>query len=74
MCAFKPDVLRGECPRDLVRDAVAGAGDTFLATMGMAAAAGQSLQDAAKAGFHGGGDGSRKEGTAVCTADELMRM
>ncbi len=59
--------------RSCARPRVAGAGDTFLATMGMAAAAGQSLQDAAKLASTAAGMVVDKEGTAVCTADELMR-
>lgn len=59
--------------RSCARPRVAGAGDTFLATMGLAAAAGQSLPDAARLASTAAGLVVDKECTAVCTAEELMR-
>ncbi len=68
----------GEAPwrvsaKSCARPRVAGAGDTFLATMGLAAAAGQSLQNAARLASTAAGLVVDKEGTAVCSAEELLR-
>lgn len=59
--------------RTCMRPRVAGAGDTFLAAMGLAVAAGEPIADAATLASAAAGLVVDKEGTAVCTADELVR-
>ncbi len=55
------------------RPRVAGAGDTFIATMGLAVAAGEPLANAARLASQAAGCVVDKEGTATCSIDELLR-
>lgn len=55
------------------RPEVAGAGDTFLATLCLAVAAGESNASAAQLATHAACLVVDKEGTATCSASELLR-
>jgi rfaE bifunctional protein kinase chain/domain len=73
MALFEPDVPTAHIPivgSDQIAD-VTGAGDTVIATMTLALAAGAQLIEAAQLANHAGGLVVMKRGTATVSADEL---
>jgi rfaE bifunctional protein kinase chain/domain len=75
MALFEPGVPTTHVPihgSDQVAD-VTGAGDTVIATMTMALAAGASFYEAARLANYAGGLVVMKRGTATVSADELRR-
>jgi rfaE bifunctional protein kinase chain/domain len=75
MALFQPDVPTVHIPisgSDQVTD-VTGAGDTVIATMTLALAAGASLEDAARLANYAGGVVVMKRGTATVSRAELQQ-
>jgi rfaE bifunctional protein kinase chain/domain len=75
MALFEPDKPTVHIPihgSDQIAD-VTGAGDTVMATMTLALAAGASFEDAARLANFAGGVVVMKRGTATVSADELAR-
>jgi rfaE bifunctional protein kinase chain/domain len=75
MALFEPDKATVHIPihgSDQIAD-VTGAGDTVMATMTLALAAGASFEDAARLANFAGGLVVMKRGTATVSADELAR-
>jgi len=73
MALFEPDQPTTHIPifgSDQIAD-VTGAGDTVIAAMTLALAAGASFLDAAKLANYAGGIVVMKRGTATVSADEL---
>ena len=73
MALFEPDTPTIHIPifgSDQIAD-VTGAGDTVIAAMALALAAGGTFQDAARLANYAGGLVVMKRGTAVVTAREL---
>lgn len=76
MALFEPDRPTVHIPiygADEVTD-VTGAGDTVIATMALALAAGASPFEAARLANYAGGLVVMKRGTATITADELRHV
>jgi bifunctional ADP-heptose synthase (sugar kinase/adenylyltransferase) len=69
----KPTVHVPVFGTDEVAD-VTGAGDTVIATVSLALAAGGSLYEAARLANYAGGLVVMKQGTAAVSADELRRV
>jgi D-glycero-beta-D-manno-heptose-7-phosphate kinase len=75
MALFEPDKTTVHIPifgSDQIAD-VTGAGDTVMATMTLALAAGASFEEAARLANYAGGLVVMKRGTATVSADELRR-
>jgi rfaE bifunctional protein kinase chain/domain len=75
MALFQPGVPTSHIPiygSDEIAD-VTGAGDTVMATMALALAAGASFEEAARLANYAGGIVVMKRGTATVSADELQR-
>jgi rfaE bifunctional protein kinase chain/domain len=75
MALFQPDAATVHIPifgSDQIAD-VTGAGDTVMATMTLALAAGASFEDAARLANYAGGLVVMKRGTATVSAGELRR-
>ncbi|MGH9174863.1 MAG: bifunctional heptose 7-phosphate kinase/heptose 1-phosphate adenyltransferase, partial [Vicinamibacterales bacterium] len=75
MALFEPDSPTVHIPifgSDQIAD-VTGAGDTVMATMTLALAAGGTFEEAARLANYAGGLVVMKRGTATVTADELRR-
>ena len=75
MALFEPDKPTVHIPifgSDQIAD-VTGAGDTVMATMTLALAAGASFEEAARLANYAGGLVVMKRGTATVSADELRR-
>ena len=75
MALFEPDRSTVHIPiygSDQIAD-VTGAGDTVIATMTLALAAGGTAEDAARLANYAGGLVVMKRGTATVTADELKQ-
>src|SRR5688572_2779877 len=75
MALFVPDAPTVHIPifgSDEIAD-VTGAGDTVMATMTLALAAGATFEDAARLANYAGGIVVMKRGTATASADELRR-
>jgi D-glycero-beta-D-manno-heptose-7-phosphate kinase len=75
MALFEPDKPTVHIPiygSDQISD-VTGAGDTVMATMTLALAAGGTFEDAAHLANYAGGLVVMKRGTATVTASELRR-
>jgi rfaE bifunctional protein kinase chain/domain len=73
MALFEPDRPTGHIPifgSDQIAD-VTGAGDTVIATMTLALAAGATFLEAARLANYAGGVVVMKRGTATVSADEL---
>jgi bifunctional ADP-heptose synthase (sugar kinase/adenylyltransferase) len=73
MALFEPDNPTVHIPiygSDQIAD-VTGAGDTVIATMTLALAAGSSFVEAARLANYAGGIVVMKRGTATVSADEL---
>jgi rfaE bifunctional protein kinase chain/domain len=76
MALFEPDRPTLHIPisgSDQIAD-VTGAGDTVIATLALALAAGASFEEAARLANHAGGIVVMKRGTATVSADELRRV
>ncbi|HET7619039.1 MAG TPA: PfkB family carbohydrate kinase [Vicinamibacterales bacterium] len=76
MALFEPDRPTVHIPisgSDQIAD-VTGAGDTVIATLALALAAGASFEEAAHLANHAGGIVVMKRGTATVAADELRRV
>jgi bifunctional ADP-heptose synthase (sugar kinase/adenylyltransferase) len=75
MALFEPTKATVHIPiygSDQIAD-VTGAGDTVMATMTLALAAGGTFEDAARLANYAGGLVVMKRGTATVTASELRR-
>ena len=75
MALFEPDRPTVHIPifgSDQIAD-VTGAGDTVIATMTLALAAGGTSEEAARLANYAGGLVVMKRGTATVTADELKQ-
>jgi rfaE bifunctional protein kinase chain/domain len=75
MALFQPEVPTVHIPifgSDQIAD-VTGAGDTVMATMTLALAAGASFEEAARLANYAGGLVVMKRGTATVSPDELRR-
>ena len=75
MALFEPDRPTVHIPifgSDQIAD-VTGAGDTVIATMTLALAAGGTPEEAARLANYAGGLVVMKRGTATVTADELKQ-
>ncbi len=75
MALFEPGAPTVHIPifgSDQIAD-VTGAGDTVMATMTLALAAGASFEDAARLANYAGGLVVMKRGTATVSADELRQ-